>query len=214
MNTLYRLCTLVALSCLLCLEASAQAQDPLDGVAYVLFFGNADRPTVKANPAEEAAARNAQQVIGARFMMWFKLNGTAYVSQDQPTMDRVNQLINARWWQPSAVANAEEVRKENAAYVVTHPASVTERNIAEFRQLSEGVRQTISLPVTKDQDVTELRKRVLAMSDIVHEMQSELNRREVAVRSLQSAEQRIQELGTERKVLSDAIAAGKAQLAP
>ena len=146
--------------------------------------------------------------------MWFKLDGKAYVSQDQPTMDRVNRLINAKSWQSLAVANAQRAQEENVAYVAAHPASVTERNTAEFRQLSESIRQMASVPVTKDQDVSELRKRVMAMVTVVQEMQSELSRREIAVVSLQSAERMIQELGTERQILSDAVAAGKAQSAP
>jgi len=107
MNAFYRLCVLLAFSCLVCLESRAQAQDPSEGVAYALFYGNVDRPTVNGNTADGTAAKAAQQVIGAKFMMWFRLDGRAYVSPDMATMEKVSQLLNTRFWQPSVIENAE-----------------------------------------------------------------------------------------------------------
>jgi hypothetical protein len=214
MNTFYRMSAVVVLTGLACAVASAQTPSPSDDIAYALFYGNPDRPTLKGNATDAPAAKEVQRLVGAKFMMWFKFDGKAYVAQGMTTMDRLNRLSSMKAWQPSGVESAERYRQENAAWAVANPASVLESKAVEFRQLSEDIRQMASLPLTKDQDVTELQKRVRAMADVVQEMQRQVIGRATGVNTLQSIERSLQETGTERQILSEAIASGKVQPAP
>lgn len=206
-----RLCSSCGLACA---GASGQGPSPSDDVAYALFYGNPDRPTLKGTAADVAAAKEAQRLVGARFMMWFKLDGRAYVSQDMTTMDRLNRLNNMRAWQPSGIESAERYRQQNADWAAANPASVLESKSAEFRQLSESIRQMATLPLTKDQDVSELQKRMRAMADVLQEMQNQVMGRDLGIKTLQNIERSLQESGTERQILSGALASGKAQPAP
>ena len=55
MNTFYRMSAVVVLTGLACAVARAQTPSPSDDIAYALFYGNPDRPTLKANATDAAA---------------------------------------------------------------------------------------------------------------------------------------------------------------
>ena len=207
MSAFYRACAL-ALG-IVCLGSTLAAQD----IPWISFSGPARYPH-NLSPADETAARQAHQAVGATFMIWFRLDGRAYVSDDRSTMDRMNYLTNLKLLQPNLLENVERVRQENAQYAAANPVTATDANAAELRQLAESIRQMASAPPTSNQDVTDLKRRLLVMMDNVMKMQAQVARRETVIMALRSNEQRLQEYGTERQILQDAIASGKARLAP
>jgi len=184
-------------------------------ISWVLFnSGNPRSPRVSGDSTDEAAARQVLQSIGEKPMIWFKLDGRNYVSQDRAVMDRINGLDLSRKSYSFQLEQAERTRKENADYAASMSPSVIQTNSAEFRQLTEDVRQMALQPVTSSQDITALRKRVSAMVDTLMQTQRQVLNRDAAIVRLESNERELRRAGTEREILSNAIAAGKAQPAP
>jgi len=208
MGAFYRVCVLGMGVLLASSTLSAQ-----DAIPWVVFSGPASYPH-DASPSDQAAARQAHQAVGATFMIWFRLDGTAYVSEDNSTRDRMSRLASLKAFQPAQLENAERARQENLQYAASHPATVTDAAAAELRQLAESIRQMASTPPTSSQDVSDLRKRAMAMVDVVMQMQAQVVSRDSIIFGLQSTERRLQEYGTERQILLDAIASGKARRAP
>lgn len=207
MSAFYRTCALAI--GILCFGSTLSAQN----VPWVSFSGPATYPHNLSAP-DEAAARQARQAVGATFMIWFRMDGLAYVSDDRATIDRINQLSSLQSLQPHFSENAERVRQENSEYTAANPIAVTDANAAELRQLAESIRQMASVPATSSQDVTDLRKRLNVMTDFVMKMQAQVVRREAVILALRDNEQRLRGYGTERQIFLDAIASGKARPAP
>jgi hypothetical protein len=208
MGAFYRTCALGMGILLVSSALSAQ-----DTIPWVVFSGPAIYPRA-TSPSDEAAARQAHQAVGAPFMIWFRLDGTAYVSEDNSTRDRMNRLTSLKSFQPGQLEHAERVRRENLDYAASHPVAVTDATAAELRQLAESIRQMASTPPSSSQDVSDLRKRAMAMVDVAMQMQAQVVRRDSINFALQSTEKMLQEYGTERQILLDAIASGKARRAP
>jgi len=95
MSAFYRACAL-ALS-ILCLGSKLAAQD----IPWVSFSGPASYPH-NVTASDGTAARQSRDVVGATFMIWFRLEGRAYVSEDRTTMDRMNWLVNLKSFPVSA----------------------------------------------------------------------------------------------------------------
>jgi hypothetical protein len=184
-----------------------------DAIPWVSFSGPARYPH-NTSDSDVAAAQQAHDSAGAKFMIWFRLDGTAYISDDRATMDRLNVLTSLKDFRPGQLEAAERGRQENMQYAASNPVAVTDARADELRQLAESIRQMASTPPAATQDVSDLRKRLSAMVDAVMQMQAQVVRRESTILGLQNSERQLQEYGTERQILLDAIASGKTRRAP
>jgi hypothetical protein len=212
MKALYRRwITLIALGAS-CIVAVPAPQD--NEISWVLFYGNPDRPTSGGNTAIEAVAKKAQQALGAKFMIWFRIDGKSYVSEDLATMDRINRLVNHRFNHASTVMGAERVRKENAEFLEANPSSVSDADAAELRQLNEDFAKLASAPLTATQDTKDLERRAFALVDKVSKLRTQIVFRGASINALRRSEESFLEIGSERAILTDAIASGKAQPTP
>jgi acetolactate synthase regulatory subunit len=212
MNALYR--GFVVLLAMGIFSAATGAPVPQDEIAWVLFNGNLERPTSGGNKAVEAVARQAQQAIGANFMIWFQLDGTAWISEDRATLDRIIRLVNHRVNHGFLVVNAERTRLEDAEFMAANPISASEASAAELRALAEEFQKVASAPVTATQDLSDLEKRAHALVDNISRLQAQIVFRKSRALALRRSEEEFRRIGSERQIFSDAIAAGKARPAP
>jgi acetolactate synthase regulatory subunit len=212
MNALYR--GFVVLLAAGVFSAATGAPVPQEEIAWVLFNGNLERPTSGGNKAVEAMARQAQQAIGANFMVWFQLDGKTWISQDRATLDRIIRLVNHRVNHGFLVAAAERTRLEDAEFMAANPSSVSESSAAELRDLAEEFQKFASAPVTATQDLSDLEKRAFALVDKISRLQSQIVFRKSRVMALRRSEDEFRQIGSERQIFSEAIAAGRAQPAP
>ena len=212
MNALYR--GFVVLLAAGVFSVTTGAPVPQDEIAWVLFNGNLERPTSGGNKAVEAAARQAQQAIGANFMVWFQLDGKAWISEDRATLDRIIRLVNHRVNHGFLVVAAERTRLEDAEFMAANPISASEASAAELRELAEEFQKFASAPVTATQDLSDLEKRAFTLVDNVSRLRSQIVSRKSRAQALRWSEDEFRRIGSERQIFSDAIAAGKARPAP
>jgi acetolactate synthase regulatory subunit len=212
MNALYR--GFVVLLATGIFSAATSAPVPQDEIAWVLFNGNPERPTSGGNKAVEAVARQAQQAIGANFMIWFQLDGMTWISEDRATLDRIIRLVNHRVNHGFLVVNAERTRLEDAEFMAANPISASEASAAELRDLAEEFQKFASAPVTATQDLSDLEKRANALVDNISRLRAQIGFRKTRVFALRQSEEEFRRIGSERQIFSDAIAAGKARPAP
>ncbi len=155
MKALYgRLVMLIVMGASCVVAAAPAPQD--NEISWVLFNGNPERPTSGGNTAIEAIAKQAQQALGAKFMIWFRIDGQSYVSEDRATMDLIIQLVNHRFNHANTVMGAERARQQNAGFLEANPSGVSEADAAELRQLNEDFARMASGPLTATQDTRDM----------------------------------------------------------
>ena len=212
MNALYR--GFVVLLAAGVFSVATAAPVPQDEIPWVLFNGNLERPTSGGNKAVEAVARQAQQAVGANFMVWFQLDGKSWISEDRATLDRLIQLVNHRVNHGFLVVAAERTRLKDAEFMAENPISASEASAAELRDLAEEFQKFASAPVTATQDLSDLEKRALALVDNISRLRSQIVSRKSSAQALRRSEDEFRRIGSESQIFSDAIATGKARPAP
>lgn len=201
----------------LALSIELQKLNLAEGARWVLFKGN--DVIVHANSDDEAEARRAIRSFSGD-LLWFKLDGKAYVSQDRETMNRVDAAS-------SSIVALESTIKQLAASQRIEDGQ-GEMVMAQFRALRANLQELeerlrdLNGNSTNQQSLNDARARLQVLAAQNDRLQAMLAQTEAAVRSMQTQMQTLElakrnaELESRRDldILRDAISSGKAQPAP
>ena len=194
-----------------------------EGARWVFFKGN--DVIVQANSDDEAEARRARRSFGGD-LLWFKLDGKAYVSQDRETMNRVEAANEGRRASSSIVALESTIKQLAASQRIEDGQG--EMVMAQFRVLRANLQEleerlrNLNGNSTNQQSLNDVRARFEVLAAQNDRLQAMLAQTQAAVRSMQTQMQELElakrnaELESRRDldILRDAISSGKAQPAP
>jgi len=197
---------------------------------WVLFVGA--NVTVRGNASDEDAARRAKQSISGD-MLWFTVDGKAYVTQDKEILGRMRAMpdVLAGMLEEMARKTMLQERSTQAA----HQAQLSEQNRAvdelarQLRELEVQARpQQPSLDVAREieralqKQIESLKSATAQMQARSDAMQAELRRAE---RQLREQSLELEKLNREREssglpgardleILREGVRSGRAQTAP
>ena len=204
----------------LALSIELQKLNLADGARWVFFKGN--DVIVHANNDDEGEARRARRSFSGD-LLWFKLDGKAYVSQDRETMSRVEAagssgvLLEATVKQLAISQRLEDGQEE----MVMAQRRVLRDVQFSLQELEERLRN-IDGNAANQPSLNDARARLEAVAAQNARLQAMLAQSEAAVRSMQTQMQALElakrtaELESRRDldILRGAVSSGKAQPAP
>ena len=211
----------------LALSIELQKLNLADGARWVFFKGN--DVIVHANSDDEGEARRARRSFSGD-LLWFKLDGKAYVSQDRETMNRVEAagssgvLLEATVKQLAISQRLEDGQEE----MVMAQRRVLRDVQFSLQELEERLRN-IDGNAANQPSLNDARARLEAVAAQNARLQAMLAQSEAAVRSTEAAVRSMQtqmqalelakrtaELESRRDldILRGAVSSGKAQPAP
>ena len=188
-----------------------------EGARWVLFKGN--DVIVRANSDDEDEARRARRSFSGD-LLWFKLDGKAYVSQDRETMNRVEVASSSTLALEATIKQLATSRQRENNQEQMVRAQVRELQF-NLQQLNERLRNLDGNAATQD-TLNSARAQLDMMAAQNARLQAMLASTEAEVVKMEAEIQRIEvakrnaELENRRDldVLREAVSNGKAQVAP
>ena len=188
-----------------------------EGARWVFFKGN--DVIVRANSDDEDEARRARRSFSGD-LLWFKLDGKAYVSQDRETMNRVEVASSSTLALEATIKQlaTSRQRENNQEQMVRAQVNALQFSL---QHLNERLRNLDGNAATQDtlnsaraqlDMIAAQNARLQAMlasteAEVV-KMEAEMQRLEVAKRNAELENRR------DLDVLRDAVSSGKAKAAP
>jgi hypothetical protein len=177
-----------------------------DSARWVLFRGN--DVISRGSASDEEQARKARSSLSGD-LLWFQLDGKAYVTQDKDVMDQIQKQTSP----DLLVELAASLQRSNRASAQVDAQSANiQRLQAALSQMDKQLANSNAVP---QQSIAELQARLAELNAASAQLQRAQRDAEMTNRQMLEAA-RSRELGTRGifEILRGAVQAGKAKPAP